>query len=194
MSNGDPARRREIEESTAARLAEIVAVAERAARQVIDEAEAEARARLASAEGEADRIIGERLAALTAMTAEIDTQAAALRTQAEELQRTLARAKAELAGGRDADPVARPAAEAAERRPSSPALTVVGEASPQPATAEHSPVPDPGAINAAAGARLLATQMAVSGSSRAEIEQRLHDGFELADTDAILDAILGPER
>jgi hypothetical protein len=45
-----------------------------------------------------------------------------------------------------------------------------------------------------AGARLLATQMAVSGSSRAEIEARLRNGFQIADTGAILDAILGPEN
>lgn len=44
-----------------------------------------------------------------------------------------------------------------------------------------------------AGARLLATQMAVSGASRGEIESRLRDGFEIEDTDEILDAILGPE-
>jgi len=43
-----------------------------------------------------------------------------------------------------------------------------------------------------AGARLLATQMAVSGASRTEIEQRLRTGFEIDDTDEILDAILGP--
>jgi vacuolar-type H+-ATPase subunit H len=44
-----------------------------------------------------------------------------------------------------------------------------------------------------AGARLLATQMAVSGAERAEIEARLRDGFEIEDTSEILDAILGPE-
>jgi hypothetical protein len=47
---------------------------------------------------------------------------------------------------------------------------------------------------ASAGARLLATQMAVSGSSREEIEQRLRSGFEIEDTSEILDAILGPEE
>ena len=180
MSSEGPARRREIEDTTAARLAEIVAVAERAAKQVIDEAETEARSRLASAEEEADRIVADRLAALTGLTAEIDAQAAALRSQAEALHQALAEVQAELEG---------PAA----RKPSSPALTVVGEAPPAPVP-ENSPVPDPKAIGAAAGARLLATQMAVSGSSRAEIEARLRDGFELADTEAILDAILGPER
>jgi len=40
----------------------------------------------------------------------------------------------------------------------------------------------------------LATQMAVSGSSRSEIEARLRNGFAIADTRAILDAILGPEQ
>jgi hypothetical protein len=45
-----------------------------------------------------------------------------------------------------------------------------------------------------AGARLLATQMAVSGATRREIEARLRNGFEIEDADAILDAILGPEE
>ena len=36
--------------------------------------------------------------------------------------------------------------------------------------------------------------MAVSGSSREEIEARLRNGFEIEDTGEILDAILGPEE
>ena len=58
----------------------------------------------------------------------------------------------------------------------------------------ESPVTDSASDRTPAGARLLATQMAVSGSSREEIEQRLRSGFQIADTTAILDAILGPER
>lgn len=45
-----------------------------------------------------------------------------------------------------------------------------------------------------AGARLLATQMAVSGADRKEIESRLRGGFEIEDTSELLDAILGPEE
>lgn len=45
-----------------------------------------------------------------------------------------------------------------------------------------------------AGARLLATQMAVSGADRKEIEARLRSGFDIEDTGEILDAILGPEE
>lgn len=44
-----------------------------------------------------------------------------------------------------------------------------------------------------AGARLLATQMAVSGAEREEIAARLRSGFQIEDADEILDAILGPE-
>jgi hypothetical protein len=61
---------------------------------------------------------------------------------------------------------------------------------------EAAPEPDPvpALRSGSAGARLLATQMAVSGSSREEIEQRLRSGFDIEDTSEILDAILGPEE
>jgi hypothetical protein len=59
-------------------------------------------------------------------------------------------------------------------------------------------VPQPeapaGPRSGSAGARLLATQMAVSGSSREEIAERLRSGFDIADASEILDAILGPEE
>lgn len=51
-----------------------------------------------------------------------------------------------------------------------------------------------GSRSGSSGARLLATQMAVSGASREEIEQRLRGGFDIEDTSEILDAILGPEE
>src|SRR6185437_1403779 len=99
MGTDGPARRREIEDSTAARLAEIVAAAERAAKQVIDEAEEEARTRLSDAHEEAERIVAARLAGLADLTEEINAQAEALVRQAEALQQALARAKAEIGGG-----------------------------------------------------------------------------------------------
>ena len=91
MSSDRPVRRREIEDSTAARLAEIVAAAEQAAKRVIDEAEEEARTRLDDAAEEADRIVAERLGGLAALTDEVSAQAAELARRAEELQRALAR-------------------------------------------------------------------------------------------------------
>jgi len=61
----------------------------------------------------------------------------------------------------------------------------------RPVESGAEPAPEP--RSGAAGARLLATQMAVSGSSREEIEQRLRTRFEIEDTSEILEAILGPE-
>jgi len=69
-------------------------------------------------------------------------------------------------------------------RPHEPHLRSVAEPGAEPA---------PGPRSGAAGARLLATQMAVSGSSREEISARLRSSFEIEDTSEILDAILGPE-
>ncbi|MFT3862833.1 MAG: hypothetical protein QM729_01060 [Solirubrobacterales bacterium] len=193
--------RRDIEDSTAARLAEIVAAAERAAKQVIDEAEAEARSRISDAHEEADRIVAERLAGLAAATDEIAAQAEALRRGSEALQAVLARARAGLGGAESSEGSATmPSAEAEpsfeEDRPMAPSLTVVGAPEPPsiPPAAPAAPEPEPEPIGTPAGARLLATQMAVSGSSREEISARLRSGFAIADTTAILDAILGPER
>jgi vacuolar-type H+-ATPase subunit H len=222
VSPEGPASRRQIEDTTAARLAEIVAAAETAAKQVIDEAEAEARERLADATEEADRIVGERLDRLAGLTEELDLQAEALKRGAEALRAALAEARAELGGddptGREPTGVSRRADDPAPepQRPTGPSLTVVGGVDPRdaepftgsrdggadrfapPPRADASPSPEPDFEPASngtpAGARLLATQMAVSGSTREEIEQRLRSGFAIADTTSILDAILGPER
>jgi hypothetical protein len=110
-------------------------------------------------------------------------QATSLRHEAERLQETLEAAKARIEGGEQSPQVP------GEDQPEAPRLRAVVAAEP----AEEPRVePDPGRANAA-GARLLATQLAVSGSSREEIAERLRNGFEIEDTDAILDAILGPE-
>ncbi|HEY2479942.1 MAG TPA: hypothetical protein VGI17_14600 [Solirubrobacterales bacterium] len=225
MSSDRTAKRREIEDSTAARLAEIVAAAEKAAKQVIDEAEEEARARLDDAHEEADRIVAERLAGLAELTDEIGSQAEALRRQAEALQRALVEAKAELGGAEEPDVPTRkgrvpPAPEPGGGMPVGPALTVVGPpedgrengwpGTDRRGTRREEPVAEveadgaagsqdfeadgPRPVGTPAGARLLATQMAVSGSSREEIAARLRSGFAISDTRSILDAILGPEN
>lgn len=64
----------------------------------------------------------------------------------------------------------------------------------RPVAAAPDPGPPVGPRSGSAGARLLATQMAVSGSSREEIAERLRNGFEIEDAGEILDAILGPEE
>jgi cell division septum initiation protein DivIVA len=175
-----PLRRSSLEASTSERLAAIVAAAEQAASKVIDDAEAEGNRYLSEAQAEADRIVAERLSSVAALTDSLVAQAEMIRQQAERLLESLAQARAELGPESDLGP--------APRGSHLSAVAPVEE--PEPAEAAQSP---PSGRQGNAGARLLATQMAVSGSSREEIESRLRNGFEIEDTGAILDAILGPE-
>jgi len=144
MSRKKQSEPRALTASTAERLAAIVEAAERAAAQVIDDAEEQARRKLEEANADGNRIAAERLRAI-----------------ADEL-----------------DPPPAQARPASHLRPVEPA----GWEEERPRQR-----------SSAAGARILATQMAVSGSSREEIEQRLRSGFDIEDTSEILDAILGPE-
>lgn len=148
----------------AERLAAIVEAAEEAAARVIDDAEEEARRRLREADARAEKLVAEKLRALAD---EIDPPRAAERPAGSHL--------------RPVEPIAEPAREEPSREPS--------EEEREP----ERPAPLGPRRSESAGARLLATQMAVSGASREEIENRLRDGFQIEDTAEILDAILGPE-
>ncbi|HEY6145343.1 MAG TPA: hypothetical protein VIV13_03640 [Solirubrobacterales bacterium] len=193
MSPGRPKdfskKQRDLRADTAQRLEAIVEAAERAAAGVIDDAEAEARRYLAQARSEADRLAEGQTSNLAEAVDTLLDQAVSLRREAEQLQASLEAAKARIGGGEAVQlaPAAEPVGDELYEAPRLRAVDT-GESTPAPAPESPEPSrPDP------AGARLLATQMAVSGSSREEIEQRLRNGFEIEDTDAILDAILGPE-
>lgn len=178
-----PAEGGRLGQSAAERLGAIVEAAERAAEAVIDDAERQARHHLAEAQAEADRLASERLASLTELTDSLTEEAEAIRNHSERLLAALDEVRREI-GANEGEP--RPGGRVAH-------LSAV-EAPPQP----RPPVADQRDADSEhpkslAGARLLATQMAVSGSSREEIEARLRNGFEIEDTAAILDAILGPE-
>lgn len=174
-------KQRALRADTAERLEAIVEAAERAAESVIDDAEAQARRYLAQARAEADRLDEGRISGLTELIDSFIGQAASLRQEAERLQATLEEARALIDPDR--------ASELPQRsgEPEAPRLRAVSER-------EEPPREEEGDRTDAAGARLLATQMAVAGSSREEIELRLRNRFEIEDTDAILDAILGPEE
>lgn len=196
--------------SAARRIEAIIEGAELAAERVIDDAEQQARAYLAEAEAEADRAVAERLVSLGDLTDALVAQADAIRRQSELLTRSLQEAKERLEGGpgvglqSDAAPTGSGLAGTAvpEPEPRAPYLSAVAPAvapREEPLAAEGEPGngdeigPGRHGQGTPAGARLLATQMAVSGSSREEIAARLRNGFDIEDTDAILDAILGPE-
>jgi vacuolar-type H+-ATPase subunit H len=174
-----PATPQPLATSTAERIGAIVEAAERAAVAVIDDAETQARQHLDEAQAEADRLVAERFASLASLTDSLLAQAESIKAESERLVARLEEAKHRIASGEELD----------ETEPQ--------EAS-QPARGAHlsavEPAGDGGETGTPAGARLLATQMAVSGSSREEIESRLRSGFEIEDTGPILDAILGPEE
>lgn len=162
---------------TAERLAKIVEAAERAAAEVIDDAEAQARRYLEDARAEAERIVEGRLAAVSELADSLGTEVEDFQRRADRLLALLGELKSEATG-----------AEA----PRVSHLKAVSSLDRDEGQIEL-PRAEPGS-GTSAGARLLATQMAVSGSSREEIATRLRTGFEIEDTAPILDAILGPEE
>lgn len=177
-------KKRDLQIDTAERLEAIVEAAERAAESVIDDAEAQARRYLAQAREDAERQSEDRASEVSDLIDPLLQQVTSLRYDAERLQATLEAAKARIEG-------VEPPPQLPGEEQQAPRLRAVAAA--EPPADEPRDEPEPRRADAA-GARLLATQLAVSGSSREEIAQRLRNGFEIEDTDAILDAILGPEE
>jgi hypothetical protein len=183
---------RALRATTAERLEAIVEAAERAAEGVIDDAEAQARRYLAQAQAEADRLAGDRTAELSDLIDTLLGQALSLRREAERLQATLEEARDRIEGQARSDgpgpvEVEEPDELQEPEIAAAPRLRAV--------VFEEAPAGEDGVKRSdAAGARLLATQMAISGSTREEIAHRLRNGFEIEDADAILDAILGPKE
>ncbi|HEY5977664.1 MAG TPA: hypothetical protein VIT85_07380 [Solirubrobacterales bacterium] len=166
----------------AERLAVIVDAAERAALSVIDDAEKEAQRYLEEAKARADRIVAERL-----------------RETADELEGRSGTPDSTETVLRSIPTTAAPGPEAEEVAADGEALHSADDDRNQtPSEEAEGPAGHVRAVpskqEGSAAARLLATQMAVSGSSRKEIEMRLRSGFEIEDTGEILDAILGPEE
>jgi len=182
---------RELRATTAERLEAVVEAAERAAASVIDDAERQARQYLTQAHAEADRLADDRISGLAETIDSLLAQASSLRQEAERLQANLEAAKARIDVEIDGERPLAPAEPSSADQEPAPLLRAV-ESEEAPA-GQLAPQPD-GKRSNAAGARLLATQMAVGGSSREEIEERLRNGFGIEDTAAVLDAILGPEE
>lgn len=170
--------------STAERIGAIVEAAERAAVAVIDDAEKQAQRHLDEAQAEAERHVEERIASLSALTDALVAQAEAVKAEAEGLVAKLDEAKRRLAAGEELEPEVVPT-----RASHLSAVEPAGDGGSPESFSQNQPE-----RGTPAGARLLATQMAVSGSSREEIEARLRNGFDIEDTAPILDAILGPEE
>ncbi len=191
-------------QNAAERLAIIIDAVEHAAAGVIDDAEAQARRHLEQAKSRADRIAEERIRAITELTDELIEQAEEVKRQADELIAAFGEANVDLGGA--------PAGEAPEQAPEATVPAVEPEAVAEPAAPEAEeggtrpqlphlkPVGSPrsGGTRSqqpprSVGTRLLVTQMAISGSTRGEIEARLRNELGVKDTSQVVDAILGPE-
>jgi hypothetical protein len=155
------------------RLAAIVDAAERAASTVIDDAEEQARRHLEEAHIRADRIVAEHLRGL-----------------ADELDPPAPSGEERTTHLKPVEPIDEPAEFAGD-----PSVGRGGEPSERTGdkTADAAAAGGVSSHSKPAAARLLATQMAVSGASREEIDRRLRSGLDIQDTSEILDAILGRE-
>lgn len=190
--------------SAAERLAVIIDAVEQAASGVIDDAEAQARQHLEAARSRADRVAAERIRSINELTDGLIEQAEEVKRQADKLIATFDDANAALGPVRGEEPTD------ATRAPSEPSADPEnGGAAPSQEAEEASsprrlsqlkPVSTPKADPPrsqpprSVGTRLLVTQMAISGSSRGEIEARLRNELGVEDTTQVVDAILGPEE
>lgn len=166
---------RGLAEEASAQVREIIEAAERAAAAIVEDARAEARRQLDESRAEANRAVARRAEESAQLTDELIGRTEAVWRQSDELLRLLSETK------RHFDAASEGAA-SSERQAS-----YLREVAPQPHRVDR-----PGNRHAE-GARLLAAQMAVAGSSRAEIAATLRSKFEIEDPGPMLDAILGQE-
>lgn len=181
---------------TGERVKGIIEAAERTAAAIVADAEAQARKQLAQARVQAERVAARRSEEIAALTDDLISRTEAVRRQSDELLQLLDEAQRRIGGVAqgplDAVPPAPNWAAQDEEPTGGPA------AGGQPAQHLRAVEPQRGqgtqGSSSFDGARLLATQMAVAGSGRAEIDRRLRNEFGIEDTGPMLDAILGEEE
>jgi DivIVA domain-containing protein len=156
----------------------ILEAAERSAAQLTDQAGRDASEHVARVQG----ATADMLAKLDALQADLDTMLAALRRSGQLLEQGLDRLRRDVGAAAPEPPAPEPVAE-----PPGPA-----HAPPEP-----EPVPEPPVVAAAngtsdadeAGARLIALNMALSGTPREETAAYLAEHYTLADAGALLDDV-----
>ena len=217
MANEEASELRKTVTRAASRIQEIIDVAERVAGDDRADAEAEAQTYLAERKREADRLVETRAAELSQISSDMLQRSTEVQTKIAEFVTALDRA---LEGIRsmpappDAEPVASRAAAAPLdelpplREPEPTPISKPRPSIPRPiaypgkaAGSESEERPDEGpAITAARQPRkdlsseaalVRATQLAVAGRERAEIEAAIQDEFEIDDPTPVVDQILG---
>jgi hypothetical protein len=180
--------------AAADRVRAVIEAAEQSAAELRAEAAQEIDAQLKRAEAVAGRL-AERAntieQALQGIADSVRDELSALRADLEEL-RAVGEGVAEVR----ANAAAEPAPAEPEPRPE-PAEPEPEPAEPEPEPAEPEPEPEPAASPAAGppagdgheGARVIALNMALNGSSREETARYLDENFELENPEALLDEV-----
>jgi hypothetical protein len=152
------------------RVQEILDAAERIAADIRAEAEAAADRHLRERRQEAERAVEQGVREFTNLTQSLSVRVETLQREASALVEALEQARRSLVGF----------AQGVEQRPDAP--------TPEPPTDTPPPerIPEQ--------ATLRATQMAVAGVERTEIEVMLRTEFGVEDPAAVIDRMLGPER
>ncbi len=193
---------RELVAEAGRRVEDIIDAAERMASEIRAEAEVEAERQIRARREEADLLLRERTAAFEAAVAGLTEKAGKLSDDARELAAGLRRA---------VDPLPAAGTESKREGPK-PSLAAAGEApdwvgpgpppvaypgTAQATSAPAEPTTSPSSQQAGGSevpeqAVLRATQMAVAGTGRDEIERTLQTEFGVMDPGPFVDELLGP--
>jgi len=163
----------------------ILEAAERGAADLREDAGRQATEHVARVEAAA----GDMLTRLEALERELDGLLEGLRASGERIVEGLAALQARV-GDVDPMPTAEPAAEPEDFAAAAPEPEPEPEPQPEPEQEPEAAKPADDAEDAdEAGARIIALNMALGGSSREETAAYLADNFSLADADALLDDV-----
>jgi DivIVA domain-containing protein len=155
----------------------IVQAAERGAQEIRDSAQEQTREHIARVTEAADRLRA-RIEQLERDVVQLGND---LRVNAERLHDDLAALRAGVGELSAAAPA--PAADAA------PAAAAAPAAPAEPPAAQPSPAPAPAANGDATSARIVALNMALSGTPRGETERYLAEHYDVPDREALLDEV-----
>lgn len=164
----------------------IVQAAERGAQEIRDGATAEARERVARVTEAAERLRGR----IEQMESDVTRVMSDLRTDAERLRDDL---RALHEGAATLATAPQPPAPAAEtptaEEPAAVEQPADGEPAAEPPTVVAPAAPAPARNGDAATARIVALDMALSGTPREETERFLAEHYDVADPDGLLDEV-----
>ncbi|MEA2312895.1 MAG: hypothetical protein QOE28_2863 [Solirubrobacteraceae bacterium] len=174
-----PAPASSLSAGTSEQVRGILEAAERSASELRDDAGKRASAHVATVAEAADGM----LSRLDELQGELSRLMDALRSSGERVAGGLAELQERVGGGAAPDP-GRPPAPVEDFAAAAPEPEPEPEPDPEPAPAPRADLPDD-----EAGARIIALNMALGGSSRQETAAYLRENFALADQDALLEDV-----